>query len=96
LSLLLDADRTLVMKSGYFARSGPANAEDRVLINRYCTVALRAALNGSCGIVGGDAEDADALGLIGFERIHGGRRLDPTDAWVQDVLARVEEPQTVQ
>ncbi len=96
LSLLLDADRTLVMKSGYFARSGPANAEDRVLINRCCTVALRAALNGSCGIVGGDAEDGDALGLIGFERIHGGRRLDPTDAWVQDVLARVEEPQTVQ
>ena len=91
LGLLLDADRTVVVKSGYFARSGPANAEDRVLINRCCTVALRAALDGLTGIVGGDAEADDALGVIDFDRIHGGRQLDPAEAWVQELLAGIED-----
>jgi diphosphate-dependent phosphofructokinase len=86
LSMLLDADRTVVVKSGYFARSGPANAEDRVLINRCCTVALRAALDGISGIVGGDEDHDDALGVIDFDRIHGGRRLDVTDPWVRELL----------
>jgi pyrophosphate--fructose-6-phosphate 1-phosphotransferase len=90
LAQLLDAERTLVVKSGYFARSGPADAEDRVLINRCCTVALRSALDGISGIVGGDAEADDALGVIDFDRIHGGRQLDPTEGWVQDLLAGVE------
>ena len=86
---LLGADRTLVVKSGYFARSGPAEPEDRVLINRCCTVAVRAAIEGTAGIVGGDTAAGDTLGVIGFDRIAGGRRLDPTTAWVQDLLTRV-------
>lgn len=91
LSLLLDADRSLVVKSGYFARSGAANPEDRVLINRCCTIALRAALDGLSGIVGGDRDADDALGVIDFERVRGGGQLAMGDAWVQDLMVRVGE-----
>ena len=91
LSLLLDADRSLVVKSGYFARSGAANPEDRALINRCCTVALRAALEGISGVVGGDTEADDALGVIDFGRIHGGGQLDMGEPWVRELMARVNE-----
>ena len=89
LALLLDAERTLVVKSGYFARSGPANAEDRALINRCAITALRAALDGRSGIVGQDAEHEDALRLVEFGRVVGGRGLDPGAPWVQELLGRV-------
>lgn len=89
LALRLDADRTLVVKSGYFSRSGPANAEDRALINRCAATALRAALDGTSGIVGQDADCDDALQLIEFERVHGGRALDPNAVWVQELLERL-------
>ena len=89
LALLLDAERTLVVKSGYFARSGPANAEDRALINRCATTALVTALDETSGIVGQDSDQEDTIGVIEFERVHGGRRLATNSAWVQDLLARV-------
>lgn len=95
LGLLLAADRTLVVKSGYFARSGPAEPEDRVLINRCATVAVRAAIDGQSGIVGGDTAADDRLGVIALDRIHGGRRLDVTAAWVQDLLGRVHHAHPV-
>ena len=95
LSLLLDADRSLVVKSGYFARSGAAGPVDRALINRCCIVALRAALDGTSGIVGEDADADDAITVIGFDRIHGGRRLDLDDVWVAALLRTVGAPHPV-
>lgn len=83
LGALLDAERTLVVKSGYFARSGPADAEDRSLISHCCTTALRGALEGESGIVGDDQGADGELRVIEFDRIHGGRVLDTAAAWVQ-------------
>lgn len=95
LTLLLDADRSLVVKSGYFARSGAAGPVDRALINRCCIVALRAALDRTSGIVGEDAEADDAITVIGFDRIHGGRRLDLDEIWVAGLLRTVGTPHSV-
>jgi pyrophosphate--fructose-6-phosphate 1-phosphotransferase len=92
LTLLLDADRSLVVKSGYFARSGAAGPVDRALINRSCILALRAALDHTSGIVGEDSNEDDAIGLIGFDRIHGGKRLDLDEAWVTGLLRTIRAP----
>jgi len=59
------------------------------LINRCAATALRAALEGTSGIVGQDADCDDALQFIEFERVHGGRALDPGAAWVQELLERL-------
>ena len=85
LSELLDAERTLVVKSGYFARSGPANASDRVLIDQCCTMALLGALDGESGIVGNDSSHDGILRVIEFDRVSGGRPLDLTNDWVADL-----------
>ena len=93
LALLLDAERTLVVKSGYFARSGPASAEDRVLINRCATTALRGAVDAVSGVVGQDTEAGDELRVIEFDRVHGGRPLDTATPWFLEMMSRVGESQ---
>lgn len=85
LALRLGAERTLVVKSGYFARSGPANPEDRALINRCATMALRAGLDGCSGVIGQDDAHGAELRVIEFARIHGGRRLDTGASWVREL-----------
>ena len=49
LTKLVGAERTLVQKSGYFARSAKANAEDRKLIREMAHVAVACALRGRGG-----------------------------------------------
>ena len=48
--------------------------------------AVRAALDGRVGLVAHDAEADDLLGVISFERVRGGRRLDLSLPWVREVL----------
>ena len=43
---MIGAEKTLVQKSGYFARSAPANAEDLRLIRRCADLAVQCALDG--------------------------------------------------
>jgi pyrophosphate--fructose-6-phosphate 1-phosphotransferase len=88
---LLDAEKTLVVKSGYFARSAPANAEDRALVAACASMAVESAIAGRVGVVGEDEERGDVLGLIGFDRVSGGKTLDVTAPWVRDLLAGVAE-----
>ena len=75
----LGAEKVLVQKSGYFSRSAPANAQDRELIAQCTQLAVDAALRGTSGVVGQDEERGDALRVIEFERIAGGKAFD-TDA----------------
>ena len=86
----LGADKSLVMKSGYFARSAPANAEDRALIDRTVTVALAGALERRSGVAGQDEEAGDELRVIGFERIRGGKRFDVDTPWFIDLQADLD------
>lgn len=85
----LGADKVLVQKSGYFSRSAPANAADLALIRQCTDHAVDAALRGESGVVGQDEERGDALRVIEFERIAGGKAFDASVAWFTDLLGEI-------
>jgi len=82
----LGADKVLVQKSGYFARSAAANAADLALIRQCTTLAVDVALRGESGVVGQDEERGDELRVIEFERIAGGKTFDVTIPWFTELL----------
>ncbi len=84
---MLGAEKTLVQKSGYFARSAPANDRDRDLIERCARLAVDCALRRESGVVGEDDDCNDGtLSLIAFDRIKGGKPFDPNQTWFHDLL----------
>lgn len=82
----LGAEKVLVQKSGYFARSAPANAADLALIRDCTAYAVDAALRGESGVVGQDEERGDELRVIEFERISGGKAFDTSVPWFTELL----------
>ena len=82
----LGAEKVLVQKSGYFARSAPANDADLALIRDCTTYAVDAALRGESGVVGQDEERGDELRVIEFERIAGGKPFDASVPWFTGLL----------
>ncbi|WP_460933947.1 pyrophosphate--fructose-6-phosphate 1-phosphotransferase [Phycicoccus ginsengisoli] len=82
----LGADKVLVQKSGYFARSAAPNRADLDLIRQCTTYAVDAALRGRAGVVGQDEERGDELRAIEFERIRGGKAFDPSVDWFAGLL----------
>lgn len=88
-SKLLRADKTLVQKSGYFARSSPPNDRDLELIMASADLAVKSALNGQSGVIGKDADADDKLGIINFSRIQGGKPFDTSQNWFQDMLKEI-------
>jgi pyrophosphate--fructose-6-phosphate 1-phosphotransferase len=87
-SKLIKAEKVLVQKSGYFARSAPANDTDLTLIERCVEHAVECALRGESGLVGEDEEQADKLRAIEYPRIKGGKHFDPRVRWFQEMLVR--------
>ena len=69
----LEAQKVLVQKSGYFARSAASNPRDLKLIKRSATLAAEYGLAGQNGVVGLDEDNNDKLSLINFDRIKGGK-----------------------
>ena len=53
---MVGAEKTMVQKSGYFARSAAANDEDLALIRACADLAVDAALRGESGVIGQDEE----------------------------------------
>ncbi|WP_406829318.1 pyrophosphate--fructose-6-phosphate 1-phosphotransferase [Pedococcus sp. KACC 23699] len=84
---LLGADKVLVQKSGYFARSAAANDADLALIRQCTDRAVDAALQGVSGVIGQDEERGDELRAIEFDRIKGGKAFDATQDWFTGLLA---------
>lgn len=82
----LGADKVLVQKSGYFARSAAANEADLALIRDCVTYAVDAALRDESGVVGQDEERGDELRVIEFERIAGGKAFDVSVPWFTGLL----------
>jgi pyrophosphate--fructose-6-phosphate 1-phosphotransferase len=91
---MLGAEKTLVQKSGYFARSAPANAEDFKLIDTCVLKAIDCAKAGITGLIGHDEERGDELRAIEFPRIKGGKAFDVTQPWFQDLLKEIGQPMT--
>jgi pyrophosphate--fructose-6-phosphate 1-phosphotransferase len=85
----LGAEKVLVQKSGYFARSAAANDADLALIRDCTRYAVDAALRGESGVVGQDEERADELRAIEFERIKGGKAFDVSQEWFTGLLADI-------
>jgi len=84
----------LVQKSGYFARSAPANAEDFKLIDTCVLKAVECARAGITGLIGHDEERGNELRAIEFPRIKGGKAFDTTQPWFQDLLKEIGQPMT--
>mmetsp|Transcript_6907 Transcript_6907/g.6542 ORF Transcript_6907/g.6542 Transcript_6907/m.6542 type:complete len:407 (-) Transcript_6907:168-1388(-) len=90
LAKLVGAEKTLVQKSGYFARSAAANAFDQELIGKCAKVGVDAAIAGISGCMG---EDEDKAGFpirpIEFERIKGGKPFSIDQTWFQELLKEI-------
>jgi len=85
----LNGERTLVQKSGYFARSAAPNSRDLALIKGSAILASESALAGENGVVGMDYEANDELRLIDFQRIKGGKEFDIKQGWFQTLLKSI-------
>jgi pyrophosphate--fructose-6-phosphate 1-phosphotransferase len=81
-----------VFKSGYFARSAAANAEDLRLIKTCTDAAVDCALSGVGGVIGQDEDADDVLRAIEFDRIRGGKPFDIDQPWFTDLLADIGQP----
>ena len=92
---MLKAEKVLVQKSGYYSRSAAANAFDLALIKSMTDLAVDSALAGNPGVIGHDEEADDALSVIAFDRIKGGKPFDVSQQWYLDLLAEIGQPAPV-
>ncbi len=86
---LLNAEKVLVQKSGYFARAAASNAADLKLIKECADKAVESALAGIGGVVGHDEDQNDELRAIEFPRISGGKPFNIDEPWFGDLLASI-------
>jgi pyrophosphate--fructose-6-phosphate 1-phosphotransferase len=89
---LLHAERSMVQKSGYYARSAPANYDDLRLIQSMVDLAVESGLNGVSGVTGHDEERGDRLRTIEFERIKGGKHFDTSAPWFGEIMDAIGQP----
>ena len=88
-SQAIDADKVLVQKSGYFARSAKPNKKDLKLIFQTADLAVKCAIDGKSGVVGLDEDHENQLRCIEFDRIKGGKPFDPHRDWFKSILAEI-------
>ena len=86
---MLGAEKTLVQKSGYYARSAASNEYDLELIGSMTDLAVDAALRGEPGVIGHDEERGDELRPIEFDRIAGGKPFDITQPWYLELVEAI-------
>jgi pyrophosphate--fructose-6-phosphate 1-phosphotransferase len=91
---LLGAEKTLVQKSGYFARSAAANPDDLRLIKSMVDHAVECGLRGESGVIGHDEDQGGRLRAIEFPRIKGGKPFDIDQPWFIDLLKDIRQPRT--
>jgi diphosphate-dependent phosphofructokinase len=85
----LDAEKVLVQKSGYFARSAAPNKKDLELVYNSVDHAVVFGLNGQSGVVGLDEDFENEMRCIEFGRIKGGKPFDPNVEWFQSMLVDI-------
>lgn len=86
---MLNAEKVLVQKSGYFARAAAANKEDLKLIKRCANKAVDCALKHVSGVIGEDEDQKNTLRAIEFPRIKGGKPFDIEVKWFGKLLAAI-------
>ncbi len=83
---MIGAEKTLVQKSGYFARAAAANVEDMRLIKSCADLAVECALRRESGVMGHDEDNGNVLRAIEFPRIKGGKPFDIDADWFGAML----------
>ena len=86
---MLGAEKTLIQKSGYFARAAASNVEDIRLIKSCADLAVECAFRRESGVIGHDEDRGNILRAIEFPRIKGGKPFDLEIAWFNDTLAAI-------
>ena len=89
---LIGAEKTLVQKSGYFARAAAANVDDLRLIKSMVDLAVDCGLRGEGGVIGHDEGRGGRLRAIEFARIKGGKPLDMAQPWFDELLKGIGQP----
>jgi pyrophosphate--fructose-6-phosphate 1-phosphotransferase len=89
---LLDAEKVLIQKSGYYSRAAPSNAADLELIKKFADKAVECALNGVSGVIGEDDDRGNELRAIEFPRIAGGKPFDIDVPWFNELLRDIGQP----
>ncbi len=85
----LSAEKVLVQKSGYFARSAAPGERDLELIIEHADFGVLNALEGKSGVIGLDEDADNKLSCIDFPRIKGGKPFDTTQSWFQEMLKEI-------
>lgn len=88
----LGAEKVLIQKSGYFARSAAPNEDDLELIKASCAQAAKSALEGVSGVAGLDEDNDDVMSTIAFPRIKGGKPFDIDESWFTNLLDEIGQP----
>ncbi|MDD5276578.1 MAG: pyrophosphate--fructose-6-phosphate 1-phosphotransferase [Methylovulum sp.] len=86
---MIGAEKTLVQKSGYFARASAANSKDIRLIKSCADLAVECALRRESGVMGHDEDRGGVLRAIEFPRIKGGKPFDLDTPWFNETLAEI-------
>ncbi|NJD07555.1 MAG: pyrophosphate--fructose-6-phosphate 1-phosphotransferase [Methylococcaceae bacterium] len=86
---MLGAEKTLVQKSGYFARAAAANVDDIRLIKSCADLAVECAFRRESGVIGHDEDNGNVLRAIEFPRIKGGKPFDIDAPWFASMLSEI-------
>jgi len=86
---MLGAEKTLVQKSGYFARAAAANIDDLRLIKSCTDLAVECALRRESGVIGHDEDKGNVLRAIEFPRIKGGKPFNVDLPWFGTLLGAI-------
>ena len=86
---MLGAEKVLVQKSGYFARSAPANRDDLRLIKSCTDLAVDCAMQRVSGVIGHDEDQRGILRAIEFPRIGGGKPFPIESPWFSELLESI-------
>ena len=89
---LLNAEKTQVFKSGYFARAAAPNKKDLRLIEKCARKAVECALGGISGVVGPDEKAGAKIRACEFPRIRGGKPFNVRKGSFRKMLKEIGQP----
>ena len=88
----LGAEKTMVQKSGYFARSAAPCRKDLELIYSCAVKAVECAFAGVGGVVGKDEDHHNEIRACEFERIKGGKPFNVRNSRFRKMLREIGQP----
>ena len=88
----LGAEKTMVQKSGYYARASAPIQKDLDLIRECCEKAVDCALAGEGGVIGQDEDRGGEIRACEFPRIKGGKPFNLKDPEFAALLQAIGQP----